>query len=454
MQALGWLDAVARELMLFAAAGMLIGGVDDLALDACWAALCVRRRRRRLTLATLPSARPTRFALFVPAWDEAAVIAPMLRATLARLEGHEFRVFVGVYPNDPATRAAAETVAAADARVHLVIAPEAGPTTKADNLNSMWRSMRSSDWVADAIVLHDAEDVVHPRELDVFAALLPRHEVVQLPVLPIVAPGSPLLSGHHADEFAESHTRGMAVRGAIGASLPLAGVGCAIAASLLTRVAATRGGAPFDADSLVEDYELGLRLTAVRGCGCFARVRDASGALIAIRAIFPDTLTAAIWQKARWMTGIALAGWDRTGWVRAGGRLTLADHWMRWRDRRAPLAMLVLAAAWLATLGWSAAALAHWATGRAGPPVPRWLSLLLAINFGLLVWRLAMRMLLTGRAYGLLEALWSLPRFFVGNGVTLLATPRAMLLYARLLAGRAPAWDKTAHAFPAAGELP
>ena len=40
------------------------------------------------------------------------------------------------------------------------------------------------------------------------------------------------------------------------------------------------------------------------------------------------------------MTGIALAGWDRIGW---GGRQRFGDHWMRMRDRRAPLAVLVLA---------------------------------------------------------------------------------------------------------------
>ena len=270
MGALGWLDAVARELMLFAATGLLAGGLDDLAVDACWVLLCLARSSRRPTLASLPPVPATRFAIFVPAWDEAAVIGPMLRTTLARLERLEFRLMVGVYSNDPSTHAIADEIAAGDHRVQVVIASRPGPTTKADNLNSLWRALGESGWAADAVVFHDAEDVVHPCELDVFAALLTRHDVVQLPVLPIVATGAPLLSGHYADEFAESHTRGMSVRCAIGASLPLAGVGCAIAMPLLSAVAAARDGVPFDADSLVEDYELGLRLTAEHGCGCFA----------------------------------------------------------------------------------------------------------------------------------------------------------------------------------------
>lgn len=449
MATLEWLDAVARELMLFAGVGLLVGGLDDLAVDACYAALRLWRPRRRLMLATLRPAPPTRFAILVPAWDEAAVIGAMLRTALARFDRHDFRLFVGAYANDAATIAAVQAVP--DTRLRLVVTPGSGPTTKADNLNNLWRALAADEWRADAVVLHDAEDVVHQDELTVFAALLCERDVVQLPVLPIVARGSPLVSGHYADEFAESHTRSLTVRGAVGAAMPLAGVGCAILTPLLERIAAARGGGPFAADSLTEDYELGLHLAAQGGRGCFARVREESGGrLIAVRAIFPGDLNAAVRQKARWMTGIALAGWDRTGWARPAA---LGDHWMRLRDRRAPLAMLVLAAAYLAAIIWSIAALAHWVTGRDAAAYPRAMAALLLINGVLLVWRLAMRMVFTGRAYGLAQAIWSAPRFIVGNAVALLAAPRALLLYGRLLRGRPPVWDKTAHAFPAAAEL-
>ena len=95
--------------------------------------------------------------------------------------------------------------------------------------------------------------------------------------------------------------------------MPLAGTGCAIAVPILAAIAATRQGAPFDATSLTEDYELGLRIAELGGRATFARVRDANGLLVAVRAFFPDRIDAAVRQKARWMTGIALAGWDRTG---------------------------------------------------------------------------------------------------------------------------------------------
>ena len=238
----------------------------------------------------------------------------------------------------------------------------------------------------------------------------------------------------------------MSVRCQIGACMPLAGTGCAIRVERLRDSATTRGGDPFDAESLVEDYELGLRLTDAGAHGCFARVREhAGGPLVAVRAIFPGELDAAVRQKARWMAGIALAGWDRTGW---GPPAAWGDHWMRLRDRRAPLAMLVLAAAYLALLAWGASVAAHRLTGAPVPALSRPLLLLVGINTDLLAWRLLMRVAFTGRAYGWREALWSLPRFVVGNAVALLAAPRALLLYGRLLRGGPPSWDKTAHVFP------
>ena len=441
--ALALLDAVARELMLFAAAGLLIGGLDELAVDAWFWTGRLLRRRPRLTLATLPPAGPARFAVFVPAWDEAAVIGPMLQTLIARFGEADWRAYVGVYPNDPATREAVAAIA--DPRLRVVMAPRPGPTTKADNLNAMWRALETDGWGADAVILHDAEDMVDAAEPAVFAALLTDHDVVQLPVLPIVARGSPLLSGHYADEFAEMHARTMSVRCRVGACMPLAGTGCAIRTARLRESARARGGDPFDAASLTEDYELGLHLAHAGARGCFARVRDEGGALIAVRAIFPGELNAAVRQKARWMTGIALAGWDRTGWGRLGA---WGDHWMRLRDRRAPLAILVLAVAYAAMLAWSASAVAHWAAGVPMPRFPAVMRVLLWVNTALLFWRLLMRMVFTGRAYGMRQALWSLPRFLVGNAVALMAAPRALLLYIGILRGRPAAWDKTAHVFP------
>lgn len=450
------LDALAREAMLFAAIGFLLGGVDDLAVDLVFLGDWLRRWRspradHAATLDRLPPCRaPGRIAVLIAAWDESAVIGAMLTTALARFDHPDYRLYVGTYPNDRATVDAVARVAEQDARVRLVIGGEDGPTTKAGCLNAVWRAL-CRDEAAEgvrvkAIVLHDAEDLVHPGELRVFDALIERHWVVQLPVLPLVAPGSRLVSGHYCDEFAEAHAKQLVVRQAIGAALPLAGVGCAIARDAIAAVAAHRGGAPFDPASLTEDYELGLQIAALGGRGVLARVREhPGGPLVAVRAYFPATLDAAVRQKARWMVGIALAGWDRVGWSRA---IDWREHWMRMRDRRAPIAVLVLATAYVALVCWAAANAVHHLIGTPLPPTPGWMQALLAINAALLTWRLAARMFFTGRAYGWAEAGWSLPRALVGNLVALLAARRAITRYVGMLRGAAPRWDKTAHVFP------
>jgi len=452
MDVTGVMAVVARELTLFAAAGLLIGGLDDLLVDLLY--LARRLARRSATPihshALPPPLEPGRMIVFIPAWDEAAVIGAMLSAALARFRHPDYRLYVGLYPNDPATIAAAADVAQHDERVRLVIGPRDGPTTKADCLNALWHALArdrvAEDFAVKAIVLHDAEDVVHPDELTVFDTLIEGRAVVQLPVLPLVVPGSRLVSGHYADEFAESHQKQLVVRTWIGAGMPLAGTGCAIAPTMLAEIAARRGGDPFDSTSLTEDYELGLRIAELGGEGLFARVADgAAGGIVAVRAYFPATLIAAIRQKARWMTGIALIGWDRTGWSRTAA---LGDHWWRLRDRRAPLAMLVLAAAYLGLFAEAFGIVTWWVEGHPLPPLTPALRTLFAINALLLGWRLTMRMIFTGRAYGWREALWSLPRFVIGNFVALAAAPRALLRYLLVLRGRPVVWDKTSHAFP------
>ncbi len=300
-----------------------------------------------------------------------------------------------------------------------------------------------------AIVLHDAEDVVHARELGVFDHLIGRFALVQLPVVPIPDPGSRWIAGHYLDEFAESHGKDVTVREALGAAVPLAGVACAIAREHLVLLGATQRGQPFDPACFTEDYELGVRIKRNGGQGALVRVRDADGVLVATREHFPHTLRTAVRQKSRWMLGIALDGWDRLGWAGDG-----ADQYMLWRDRKplftAPLLLLAYAAMLGAvvanTLMW------FWTPARVlGPVAPGdgLLGALLMLNTGLLGWRLTMRALFTGAEHGWREGLRSLPRVVVANLINTLATLRALRRYLDIAAGRRSAtWEKTAHRIP------
>lgn len=389
------LSRFAAELALFAGVGFLLFAINDLLVDLIyflrrlWRAANVRRRYPR-TFASyyIFNKDPGFIAVLVPAWDEAAVIASMLRSTLKRIDYDNYRIFVGHYRNDPATALAIASVV--DQRIQMVEVDADGPTTKADCLNHLYDALIEYEVAhaceAKAIVLHDPEDVVHPLELRIFDGLIDRAAAIQLPVLPLVDPRSRWVAGHYCDEFAEAHVKELVVREAVGAAIPLAGVGCAIARRPLARLAAMQDGKPFAGASMTEDYEIGLRLGALRLKTMFVRIPVQPGdrGVVASRGHFPATLGAAVRQKARWLGGIALSGWDRLGWSGGAG-----ERWMRMRDRRGPLAALLLLAAYGAAFIWSQI----WLAEALGAPVKARLDpmlvTLLAINGGLLAWRVS-----------------------------------------------------------------
>jgi adsorption protein B len=451
-------ELIARELALFAAVGFLIGGIDDLVIDliwigrSLWRRIAIYNRHPRANAATLAAPEhPGRIAIFVAAWQESPVIGEMIATALAKLRHPDWRLYVGCYPNDPETIAAVERAAGDDPHVRLVVGDRAGPTTKAGCLNWIWQAMLA-DEQADgapikAVVLHDAEDVVHADELTLYDVLIERFALVQIPVhaMPVRGYGlsAALISGHYCGEFAEAHGKQVVVREAVGAAVPSAGVGCAIARDALAAMAGNREG-PFDPDSLTEDYELGLRIGAAGGRGAFVRLPAADGnGLVAVRACFPHTVAASVRQKARWVTGISLAGWDRLGW-----QGSIAERWMRLRDRRALLAALILAAAYAALPTWGLAWGMAWLAGR-----PLELSIpasLILANLLLLGWRMLVRASITWASHGWRIALLTPLHMVIGNIVSMMAAVRALGLYAGLVHHGRLRWDKTAHVFPSA----
>jgi adsorption protein B len=446
------LSRIAAELALFSAVGFLLFAINDLLVDILyfarrlWRSATVYRHYPRSFGETLArkDANEKLIVLFVPAWDESTVIASMLRSTLDRLEYSNYRIFVGHYQNDPATAAAIASVD--DPRIEHVLVHSDGPTTKADCLNHLYDALLAfelrNDQPVAAVVLHDSEDVVHPLELGIFNALIDRAAAIQLPVQPLPHPSSPWVSGHYCDEFAEAHAKELVVREAVGAAIPLAGVGCAIAREPLERLAALHEGLPFAGSSLTEDYEFGLRAGSIGLKTIFVRMPATPGSrgVVASRGHFPASFGEAVRQKSRWLGGIALNCWDSLGW--SGG---FGERWMRMRDRRGPIAALLLLSGYLAALLWSQL----WLAQAIGAPVQvaigPTLSTLLWINLWLLLWRIAMRMLFTSSAYGWREGLRSVPRIVVGNMIAIIAAARAVTIY---LGRRPAAWEKTRHIFP------
>lgn len=449
-----WLEwlvlGTGRELMLFASVGILLIGLDDLLFDALW--LATRHRRS----APIPKASPIDgcFAIFVPAWDESEELPAMLQRTLAAWQRENFRLYVGCYPNDAATLFAISPLVARDHRLRLVISGREGPTTKGDNLNRLWAALgedeRAERMRFAAVVLHDAEDHVHPDELALYRRYLGKDAMVQIPVVPLIKHKERWIGGHYADEFAEAHGKELAVRSRLGLPLPSAGVGCALTRSALALLAIERRGEPFRCDSLTEDYEIGMLIGAY-GLGTrFIDTVGPGGDRIVSRGAFPGEIEKAVVQKSRWIAGIALAGWDHIGWPGsrrddAGGHRAWFVRWMLWRDRRAPLAALILLAAYagaiVAALGLAGQLLLGWDALVAGDGM----RLLLTFNLLLLCWRLGMRGHFTARWYGPGEAIVAVPRAFFANVIAILAARRAVALYWRMLRSGEVVWDKTDH---------
>ncbi len=440
------LDFAGHELLLFAGVWFAVGAIDEFAVDCIWLSLWFRGKiGSRVNAIKADTPLKGVAAVFVPAWREAAVVGAMVRHSLSVWPQRDLRIYVGCYRNDPETLAALVAAAPNDPRLRIVLHYQDGPTTKADCLNRLYKALCDDEqrggFTARSIILHDAEDMVHPAALALLDRGLDCADFVQIPVRPEPQPSSQWIAGHYLDEFAESHGKGLVVRDWLKVGLPAAGVGCAFARDAIRYLARLRGSnRPFDDNALTEDYECGLWITQAGGRGRFLRCRDERGDLIATREFFPSTLYTAVRQKTRWLHGIAFQGWERLGWQ--GGP---CEIWMRLRDRRGPFTALVIGAGYLLMLIWPILLLAEAAGTYQPSPLHTPLRWLLGFNAVMLLWRLAFRFAFTTREYGWRQGLLGVFRAPVANVVAMMAGRRAIAAYLRSLRGEAVRWDKTDH---------
>lgn len=447
---LQWLSLLQHELLLFAGIFFLIGAIDDLAVDLMWLWFkCTGRARyQRINREKYSQQKLTRSAaIFIPTWNESRVIGDTITHLLNAWPQNGLRLYVGCYRNDSATIAAVAAAAGEDPRLRLVIHDRLGPTTKGDCLNRLYKAMRNDErrmgGLFGFVVFQDAEDLVDSAALSLLdRAIDDGADFAQLPVEPLVQSDSRFIGSHYCEEFAEAHGKSMVVRDALGAALPGAGVGCAISRRALQNLCRRRIDLqPFCAESLTEDYELGLTIAEDGGTCRFVRARgEEDGRLIATRAYFPPRLGQAVRQKTRWVHGIALQSWDRIGWSRG-----FVETWMRARDRRGPFTSLVLA------IGYSLLALtlilwSLYAVGLGNPiTLTPFLKILLIINLCTFAWRAVFRFAFTARNYGVLEGAFAVLRVPLSNVIAIIAGRRAVFAYLRTLAGHSAVWDKTQH---------
>jgi bacteriophage N4 adsorption protein B len=431
-------------------AWILLSGLDDLFVIFVSLLPGTSRFRwpRQEELARGPQRR---IAILVALWREDGVIERMLERNLAVIRYRNYDIFTGVYPNDPRTRAAVRRIARRHSRVHIAVNSRPGPTSKGDCLNHAYRAMEDYEAARgfryELVMLHDAEDLIHPESLRLINYYSRHYQMVQAPVLPLPTGLDELTHGAYCDEFAESQLKDIPVRRRLGGFLPSCGVGTAFDRDALDRIGAQRNGLVFDPASLTEDYEAGLRLHAMGCRQIYLPLRMDPDGPVATREFFPRNFRAAARQRSRWVAGIALQGWERHGW-RQGWRQA---YWL-WRDRKglvgnilSPLANLVflygiggyLAAAWNG-YPWPLAV-----------AVPHAMALLCRTTFAVSLAQIAFRMSASARVYGWRFAALAPLRTLWANQVNCVATLAALSQYidARRTR-RALAWRKTEHVYP------
>jgi len=426
---------------------ILISGLDDLFITLAF--LCTRRRSFPWPSdADLDAVPERRIAILLPLWREHRVIGQMLERNLAAIRYSAYDIFAGVYPNDEPTARAVEELARLHPRVHMVVVPHDGPTSKGDCLNWAYRGMEKHESLHgiryDVVMTHDAEDLVEPDSLRLVNWFSRDYAMVQVPVLALPTPIAELTHGLYCDEFAEFQTKDIPMRQLLGGFLPANGVGTGFARAALEHLASTRHGLIFDPACLTEDYENGLRLHALGYPQIFLPVRWRNGWPVATREYFPRNFRAATRQRSRWVAGIALQGWQNHGW-----RGVWPQAYWFWRDRKglvgnllSPLANLVFLAGLMAIPG----------TGLKSPVaalVPLWLSRLCLLTYGFAFVQVGVRAWCSARIYGWRFGSATPLRVTWGNVVNFVATVAAIRQFAAArVRHTAMAWRKTDHVYP------
>ena len=458
---------------------IMLNGLDDGFIDANYYLRGLfRENHRRITVEDLKAKPQQRIAMMVPAWQEAEVIQPMLELNLKTLDYDtaNYDIFVGTYANDKATQERVDFMARRVKNVHKVVTPHDGPTCKADCLNWVYQAVllveERRGQRFDMLLMHDAEDIIHPLALRLYNYLIPEHDFVQTPVFPLEMPWNSWVANTYKDEFCEHHLKDMLVREQIGGLVPSAGVGSGFAREAFEDIALAHSQEAFNTSSLTEDYEIGMKFRLANKNVYFAcraikrsrvverglfrkrKVRIVEDEYIATREYFPDSFRFATRQRSRWVLGIAMQGWEQIGWQGPPPVL-----YCLWRDRKALITNYMNIFAYALAFYCLGRLVLGWVSGRpwtfdhifAPGSVLWWLVM---SNTLVLSWRALMKYLTVDKIYGPLHGFLSLPRFFISNVINFVATSKALKQYAvHRWTGEPLRWLKTDHAFPSVAAL-
>lgn len=455
--------SLSNELLAFCDAAVLgstipilllfvVFGLDDFLIDLC--AWILRVRPTEITpkeLGRIHRMPEKNLAIMVAAWKEDGILRQMIRGNLSSIDYQNYSFFLGVYPNDQATREEAEELAAQIPNVHVIVNPLEGPTCKGQMLNVVVRGI--FQWEAklgtrfDAMLIHDSEDLIHAQEFKLVNRDLDHNDFVQIPVFSLPVSPFAWVAGIYIDEFAEAHTKSVLVRNRLGVAIPSAGVGTAISRKLVQSFIQSQSGDLLNMGSLTEDYELGLttrKFNVHSSFSCHYILTGKRKNFIATREYFPKALGASVRQKSRWTLGIAFQGLKNLGW--SGSFL---HRYFLFRDRKGPFcnALVMVSLIFLAYSGVRNLVTPGFLASQGELP---YLEVLGGVNLFFMINRLLSRMWSVRSIYGWKLAILSPVRWPLANLINFLATYKAIhQYYSSKLSGKQPRWIKTDHELPA-----
>lgn len=458
---------------------ILVSSADDFFIDVyywvrqAYRALVIRRRHPPLGLKALQEPKEKWLAVMIPAWEEHEVISNMVEHFLSTMEYTRYMVFIGTYQNDTKTTKVVDDLAQRYRQVFRVKVPINGPTCKADCLNWIIQAILAKEKEKSGefagIIMHDCEDVVHPLELKLYNFLLPKKDFIQLPVLSLERDWREWVACTYMDDFAEFHQKDLIVRESLTGFVPGAGVASCYGRRIIKIMVEKNANEPFNTKTLTEDYDFSFRMKAWNAKQVFVtfpvqypvnRRRLFGGTrqeliegYISTRELFPDKFVAAYRQRARWILGIALQGWQSQKWT--------GDLWTKyflWRDRKGLVTSLVTVLAYLLVVNFIAIYLIRVWEPTAIPIIwPKHEALLLAImsiNLFFLVNRIGHSIYFVTKLYGWEQGILSIPRLIINNLINFAATIRAWNMFINfLLTGEKAVWDKTDHVYPSQEQL-
>ncbi|MCC6865097.1 MAG: phage adsorption protein NrfB [Ignavibacteria bacterium] len=428
---------------------LVISGIDDVLVDLLYWFNRWKYYRSLPKMDDVLSAGENSIALVICAWREYKVIGRTLTYALSKMRYSNFTIFVGVYPNDTKTLEVVKRIAQKNNKVVICVNSHDGPTTKADNLNNVYESIKrfekDNGKNFDVISIHDSEDFIHPLTLKIDNYLIMHQgiDAVQIPVVPIKDDRGKFIHRTYCDAFAEVHSKDLIVRQALKVFIPFAGTGMSFRREIFMNLD-SHFPQVFNEANLTEDYELGLRLFKMGYKTAYINLlldKNNPNSRVATGEYFPNTFWAAVKQRSRWTAGICFQNWKMHKW--AGNLWT---KYFLMRDRKTIfsnfmvlLSNLVFAFFLLYLLGFGLGIRVFESAVEQNTAL--WFFLWACFFF--MVWRLLHRFIFTYSWYGLKYAFFSLIRLNFDNLINFFATFRALKVFMNMK--NKVVWESTEH---------